>query len=178
MKLLLLLSLALTAFAQLPTQADPDSGAVRPGNIIDAVKFYATDIFLVAGLIIATVIFIVVTTNAISVYKEIRDGRRTWGDLGMHAGAGAGCQVQGEQIRPASGFGTVVADKDVLWHGDVLGGECPIVGRGSAATKRFTDHAPTRSVPERPPCRSGFLHNREWRIRFAVSCHLFHGERT
>jgi integrating conjugative element membrane protein (TIGR03745 family) len=82
-------ALAATAFADLPTQADPDSGAVRDGNIIDAVKFYAKDIFLVAGLIIATVIFVLVTTNAISVYKEIRDGRRTWGDLGMHAGAGA-----------------------------------------------------------------------------------------
>lgn len=75
--------------AQLPTQADPDSGAIRDGNIIDAVKFYAKDIFLLAGLVIATVIFILVTTNAIAVYKEIRDGRRTWGDLGMHAGAGA-----------------------------------------------------------------------------------------
>lgn len=80
---------ALPALADLPTQADPDSGTVRAGNVIDAVKYYAKDIFLVAGLIIATVIFIVVTTNAISVYKEIRDGRRTWGDLGMHAGAGA-----------------------------------------------------------------------------------------
>jgi integrating conjugative element membrane protein (TIGR03745 family) len=79
----------LSAFAQLPSQANPDSGAIRAGNIIDAVKFYAKDIFLVAGLIIATVVFIIVTTNAISVYKEIRDGRRTWGDLGMHAGAGA-----------------------------------------------------------------------------------------
>lgn len=77
------------AMAQLPAQADPDSGTVRAGNIIDAVKFYAKDIFIVAGLIIATVVFIIVTTNAISVYKEIRDGRRTWGDLGMHAGAGA-----------------------------------------------------------------------------------------
>ena len=85
----LLQGFALSAFAQLPAQADPDSGAVRAGNIIDAVKFYAKDIFLVAGLIIATVVFIIVTTNAISVYKEIRDGRRTWGDLGMHAGAGA-----------------------------------------------------------------------------------------
>jgi integrating conjugative element membrane protein (TIGR03745 family) len=81
--------LANGALAQLPTQADPDSGTIRDGNIIDAVKYYAKDIFLVAGLIIATVIFILVTTNAISVYKEIRDGRRTWGDLGMHAGAGA-----------------------------------------------------------------------------------------
>jgi integrating conjugative element membrane protein (TIGR03745 family) len=80
---------ALSASAQLPSQANPDSGAIRAGNIIDAVKFYAKDIFLVAGLIIATVVFIIVTTNAISVYKEIRDGRRTWGDLGMHAGAGA-----------------------------------------------------------------------------------------
>lgn len=80
---------ALSAMAQLPTQADPDSGAVRDGNIIDAIKFYAKDILLVAGLIIATVVFIIVTTNAIAVYKEIRDGRRTWGDLGMHAGAGA-----------------------------------------------------------------------------------------
>ena len=80
---------AVTASAQLPTQADPDSGAVRDGNIIDALKFYAKDIFLLAGLVIATVAFILVTTNAIAVYKEIRDGRRTWGDLGMHAGAGA-----------------------------------------------------------------------------------------
>ncbi len=77
------------AVAQLPTQADPDSGTIRPGNILDAVRYYAQDIFLLAGLIIATVIFILVTTNAIAVYKEIRDGRRTWGDLGMHAGAGA-----------------------------------------------------------------------------------------
>jgi len=85
----LLQGLAVTAFAQLPSQADPDSGAIRDGNIIDAVKFYAKDIFLVGGLIIATVVFIIVTLNAIAVYKEIRDGRRTWGDLGMHAGAGA-----------------------------------------------------------------------------------------
>jgi integrating conjugative element membrane protein (TIGR03745 family) len=79
----------LSAFAQLPTQADPDSGAVRDGNVVDAVKFYAKDIFIVAGLIIATVVFVIVTTNAIAIYKEIRDGRRTWGDLGMHVGAGA-----------------------------------------------------------------------------------------
>lgn len=85
----ILQAFAMRAFADLPTEAVPDSGPVRDGNIIDAIKFYAKDIFLVAGLIIATVIFIVVTTNAISVYKEIRDGRRTWGDLGMHAGAGA-----------------------------------------------------------------------------------------
>jgi integrating conjugative element membrane protein (TIGR03745 family) len=85
----LLQGYALAAFAQLPAQADPDSGTVRAGNIIDAIKFYAKDILLVAGLIIATVVFIIVTTNAIAVYKEIRDGRRTWGDLGMHAGAGA-----------------------------------------------------------------------------------------
>jgi len=85
----LLQGFALSAFAQLPAQADPDSGAIRDGNIIDAVKYYAKDIFLVGGLIIATVVFIIVTLNAIAVYKEIRDGRRTWGDLGMHAGAGA-----------------------------------------------------------------------------------------
>jgi integrating conjugative element membrane protein (TIGR03745 family) len=85
----LLQGFALSAFAQLPSQADPDSGTNRDGNIIDAVKFYAKDIFLVGGLIIATVVFIIVTLNAIAVYKEIRDGRRTWGDLGMHAGAGA-----------------------------------------------------------------------------------------
>lgn len=85
----LLHGFALSAFAQLPAQADPDSGAIRDGNIIDAVKYYAKDIFLVGGLIIATVVFIIVTLNAIAVYKEIRDGRRTWGDLGMHAGAGA-----------------------------------------------------------------------------------------
>lgn len=82
-------ALARAALADLPTQANPDSGAIRDGNIIDAVKFYAKDIFVAGGLIIATVVFILVTTNAIAVYKEIRDGRRTWGDLGMHAGAGA-----------------------------------------------------------------------------------------
>ena len=89
MAIAVLQAAALSASAQLPTQAVPDSGAVRAGNIIDAIKFYAKDMFLVAGLIIATVVFILVTTNAIAVYKEIRDGRRTWGDLGMHAGAGA-----------------------------------------------------------------------------------------
>jgi len=89
MGIVVLQAVAHAASAQLPTQAVPDSGTVRAGNIIDAIKFYAKDIFLVAGLIIATVVFIIVTTNAIAVYKEIRDGRRTWGDLGMHAGAGA-----------------------------------------------------------------------------------------
>lgn len=77
------------AWSDLPAEVTPDSGAIRDGNIIDAVKFYAKDLLLVAGLIIATLIFILVTTNAIAIYKDIRDGRRTWGDLGMHAGVGA-----------------------------------------------------------------------------------------
>lgn len=70
----------------LPTTAPPSTGAST--NYIDMMQGYAFDIFIVAGLLIGTVAFIMVARNVVQVYGEIADGRKTWGDMGSHAIAG------------------------------------------------------------------------------------------
>jgi integrating conjugative element membrane protein (TIGR03745 family) len=75
------------AQAALPTTANP-TNAPAAGNYIDLLKGYAYDIGIVIGLIIGTLAFIVVANNMIATYKEIGDGRRTWGDMGMHGAMG------------------------------------------------------------------------------------------
>lgn len=82
--------LTLPAFATspsgLPTTAPPSTGAST--NYIDMIQGYALDIFIVAGLLIGTVAFIMVARNVVQVYGEIADGRKSWGDMGSHAIAG------------------------------------------------------------------------------------------
>ena len=78
---------AVNVQAALPTTADP-TNAPADGNYIDLIKGYAFDIGIVIGLIIGTVAFIVVANNMISTYKEIGDGKKTWGDMGMHGAMG------------------------------------------------------------------------------------------
>jgi len=73
--------------AALPTTADP-TNAPSSGNYIELLKGYAFDIGIVVGLIIGTIAFIVVANNMIGTYKEIGDGRKTWGDMGMHGAMG------------------------------------------------------------------------------------------
>lgn len=83
----LMTTTAVNVQAALPTTADP-TNAPADGNYIDLIKGYAFDIGIVVGLIIGTVAFIVVASNMISTYKEIGDGRKTWGDMGMHGAMG------------------------------------------------------------------------------------------
>lgn len=73
--------------AALPTTADPTNAGAQ-GNYIDLLKGYAFDIGIVIGLIIGTVAFIVVANNMIGTYKDIGDGKKTWGDMGMHGAMG------------------------------------------------------------------------------------------
>ena len=39
-------------------------------------------------MILGTIAFLAVARNMISTYNEIGDGKKTWGDMGMHGGMG------------------------------------------------------------------------------------------
>ena len=75
------------ANAALPTTSNP-TNAPAAGDYIGLLQGYAYDIGIVIGLIIGTVALIVVANNMISVYNEIGNGKKTWGDMGMHGGMG------------------------------------------------------------------------------------------
>jgi len=76
------------ARADLPTQAAPSRGG-SDGNYIELMQNYAYDAFIFIGLVIATLAFFVVAKNTIGAYSEVQDGRGTWGQVGLHFGAGA-----------------------------------------------------------------------------------------
>jgi integrating conjugative element membrane protein (TIGR03745 family) len=76
-----------TASAALPDPADP-TNAAADGDYIGLLKGYAFDIFIVIGLVLSTLAFIVVSKNMIATYNEIGAGKKTWGDMGMHGGMG------------------------------------------------------------------------------------------
>jgi len=40
------------------------------------------------GLILGTIAFLAVAKNMIATYNEIGEGKKTWGDMGMHGGMG------------------------------------------------------------------------------------------
>lgn len=69
--------------AALPDTADP-TNAAADGDYIGLIKGYAYDILIVGGLIIGSIAFYAVAKNMVAVYNEIGDGRKTWGDMGMH----------------------------------------------------------------------------------------------
>ncbi|ABM21212.1 MULTISPECIES: TIGR03745 family integrating conjugative element membrane protein [Marinobacter] len=73
--------------AALPTTTNP-SQAPAQGDYIGLLKGYAYDIAIVLGLILGTIAFLAVARNMISTYNEIGDGKKTWGDMGMHGGMG------------------------------------------------------------------------------------------
>ncbi len=79
--------LANSASAALPDTADP-TNAAADGDYIGLIKGYAFDIFIVIGLVLSTLAFIVVSKNMIATYNEIGAGKKTWGDMGMHGGMG------------------------------------------------------------------------------------------
>jgi len=75
------------AMAALPDTAGP-SNAVADGDYIGLMTGYAYDIMIAFGLVLGTVAFLVVGKNMIGIYGEIGDGRKKWGDMGMHGGMG------------------------------------------------------------------------------------------
>ncbi|MCP4974612.1 MAG: TIGR03745 family integrating conjugative element membrane protein [Maribacter sp.] len=74
-------------FAALPTTSNPSTNPAA-GDYIGLLKGYAFDIFIVVGLVLGTLAFIVVSKNMIATYSEIGQGKKTFGDLGMHGGIG------------------------------------------------------------------------------------------
>lgn len=64
----------------LPAISPPSTGNTT--NYIDLIQGYALDAFVVMGLIIGTVAFIMVSKNVVKVYGEIGDGKAEWGDMG------------------------------------------------------------------------------------------------
>ena len=71
-----------TATNGLPTVSAPSTGSTT--NYIELIQGYALDSFLVLGLILGTVAFIMVAKNVTKVYGEIGNGKAEWGDMGAH----------------------------------------------------------------------------------------------
>lgn len=69
--------------AELPKMEDPSRGAGK--GIMETIKNYGYDAAILAGLAIAAFSFYRVASNVVSIYGEISSGKKTWGDLGMHA---------------------------------------------------------------------------------------------
>lgn len=75
------------ARADLPTLEDPSRG---PGDgIMDTLQNYGFDIVLLVALLVISSMFIGVCYHAYTQYSEIHTGRKTWGEFGLTAAAGA-----------------------------------------------------------------------------------------
>lgn len=77
----------LHANAALPATAPPSRGATG-GNYMKLFQDYAYDFALVVGLVIAAAILFKVGSGAIAIYHEVQEGKKKWGDMGMHLGVG------------------------------------------------------------------------------------------
>lgn len=81
------LVLAPVVHADLPTIEDPSRG---PGNgIMETLQNYGFDIVLLVALLVISSMFIGVCYHAYTTYSEIHIGRKTWGEFGLTAAAGA-----------------------------------------------------------------------------------------
>jgi len=77
------------AWADLPAPIDPDSGSAGAGDFIDYFKFTAKDILLIAGVVISTVSFLIVSISAFYKFNEARRDRAEWGEVFTLVGVGA-----------------------------------------------------------------------------------------
>ena len=80
---------ASNAFAALPTMDKVDGRGNNKDGILGQVQGWGYQAVILAGLAISAVGFIVVASSLISGYKEVQDGKKKWGDLGMSALVGA-----------------------------------------------------------------------------------------
>jgi integrating conjugative element membrane protein (TIGR03745 family) len=74
------------ARADLPTMEDPSRGG---DGIIERLQNYGFDIVLLVALLVISSMFIGVCYHAYTQYSEIHTGRKTWGEFGLTAAAGA-----------------------------------------------------------------------------------------
>lgn len=85
---LALVGLTLTplAHADLPALEEPSRGGT---GIIEILQNYGFDIVLLVALLVISSMFIGVCYHAYTTYSEIHTGRKTWGEFGLTAAAGA-----------------------------------------------------------------------------------------
>ena len=76
---------AVTSHAGLPKLA---MAMAAEGDFFGLIQEYFNQAVLIGGLVISAVALLVVAVIGISKYKEVAEGRATWGDMGMHIVAG------------------------------------------------------------------------------------------
>jgi integrating conjugative element membrane protein (TIGR03745 family) len=69
------------AIAALPPMEQPTRGA--GSGIRETAQNHLFDYGVLAGLLVATVAFIVVAYHAIGVFGEVQNGKKKWGDFGL-----------------------------------------------------------------------------------------------
>lgn len=82
----LALTLPELAMAGLPQAQAPSRG--EGSNILETIRNWGYDGFMLLGLIIVGAMFLGVAWHAFGVYHEIHDGKKKWRDLGATATAG------------------------------------------------------------------------------------------
>lgn len=79
--------LSQSAFAALPTMEDPSRG--KGSGIWQTIQNYAYDAVMLVALLVISCMFIGVCYHAYSVYAEIQQGKKTWGQFGLTVAVGA-----------------------------------------------------------------------------------------
>jgi integrating conjugative element membrane protein (TIGR03745 family) len=74
------------AHADLPTIEDPSRGG---SGFMEILQNHAFDIVLFVALLVISSMFVGVCYHAYTTYSEIHTGRKTWGEFGLTAAAGA-----------------------------------------------------------------------------------------
>ena len=77
----------------LPTLEPPSRGT--GAGIIETLQNYGYDMILLVALLVIATMFIGVCYHGYSVYSEIHNGRKTWGEFGLTVSVGAVLLVVG-----------------------------------------------------------------------------------
>lgn len=75
----------------IPKMEAPSRG--EGGGIIETIKNYGFDIATLIGLLVCCWAFFVVAASAIETFREVRAGKKTWGEFGMICAVGIGLLV-------------------------------------------------------------------------------------
>ncbi|OOF53752.1 integrating conjugative element membrane protein [Rodentibacter genomosp. 2] len=75
----------------IPKMDAPSRG--EGSGIMETIKNYGFDIATLIGLLVCCWVFFVVAGSAIETFREVRAGKKTWGEFGMICGVGVGLLV-------------------------------------------------------------------------------------
>lgn len=75
----------------IPKMDAPSRG--EGSGIMETIKNYGFDIATLFGLLVCCWAFFVVAGSAIETFREVRAGKKTWGEFGMICGVGVGLLI-------------------------------------------------------------------------------------